>query len=212
MSGPQSEQWRGAFGDDYVGRNRATDERIRQLTLAWARLLARLPGAPLRSILEVGANIGANLSALRRLSGAELLAVEPNAKARAMLVTEGVVPAANAFDATAQSLPLPDGAADLVFTSGVLIHIAPDQLLAACREIHRVARRFVVAIEYFSDRPEEIAYRGERGLLFKRDFGAFWLDNFSDLVALDCGFFWRRTTGLDNLTYWIFAKPSFASP
>jgi spore coat polysaccharide biosynthesis protein SpsF len=106
----------------------------------------------------------------------------------------------------AADIGLPDGAVDLAFTSGVLIHIHPDQLLASCREIHRVARRYIVCSEYFADTPQEVPYRGNRDALFKRDFGGFYLDNFPDLALVDYGFAWKRSTGLDNPTWWVFAK------
>jgi spore coat polysaccharide biosynthesis protein SpsF len=162
----------------------------------------RLPA----SILEVGANIGRNLRALSALTGAELYGLEPNAKARQQLVADGVVKAANALDGTAQAIPLKDGAVDLAFTSGVLIHIHPNELPAGCRELARVARRYVVVIEYFADQPSTIEYRGRSDLLFKRDFGGFLMDTVPGLTPLDCGFFWRRTSGLDNLTWWLFEK------
>ena len=161
---------------------------------------------PPQSILEVGANIGNNLRALRQLTPAEFFAVEPNAKARARLVDDAVVAQDKVLEGIASSIALPDAAVDLAFTSGVLIHIHPDDLLASCREIHRVARSYLVCIEYFSDRAEEIAYRGHTERLFKRDFGGFWLDHFSDLRSLDYGFAWKRVTGLDNLTWWLFEK------
>lgn len=202
---PQIEKWRGAFGDGYVGRNPADAARIRASTAMWARLLARLAGDPPSSILEVGANIGANLAALRQVTGADLFALEPNAKARSMMAASGVVPTASILDGVAEAIPMANGAVDLTFTCGVLIHIAPKRLLTACREIRRVAKKYIVCVEYFADQPETRAYRGETELLFKRDFGAFWLDNFPELVPLDTGFNWRRTTGLDNSTYWVFA-------
>ena len=71
---------------------------------------------------------------------------------------------------------------------------------------HRVARRYIVCVEYFSDQPETIPYRGHSEVLFKRDFGSLWLDCFPDLRVLDYGFFWKRLTGLDNLTWWLFEK------
>ena len=74
------------------------------------------------------------------------------------------------------------------------------------REARRVARRYIVCIEYFSDKTEEITYRGHRGMLFKRDFGGFWLDNFPDLEVRDYAFAWKRATGLNNLTWWLFEK------
>ena len=110
------------------------------------------------------------------------------------------------LDGLASSIPLPDGKVDLAFTSGVLIHIHPSKLLASCREVHRVTRQYLVCIEYFSDKDEEILYRGHAEALFKRDFGGFYLDNFSDLRVLDYGFAWKRLTGLDNLTWWLFEK------
>lgn len=198
--------WRGEFGDAYTDRNASHAGHLRARVAMWAPIMACLVGAPPASILEVGANVGNNLRALRQLSGAEFFALEPNAKARQKLVDDGVVPATNVRDGFAASIDLPAGAVDLAFTSGVLIHIHPDDLLASCREIHRVARRYVVCIEYFSDRAEEINYRGHAERLFKRDFGGFWLDNFADLKVVNYGFAWKRLTGLDNLTWWVFEK------
>jgi spore coat polysaccharide biosynthesis protein SpsF len=106
----------------------------------------------------------------------------------------------------AQAIDFSDAVADLAFTSGVLIHIHPDDLLPACREVHRCAGRYVACVEYFADKPEAIPYRGHTDKLFKRDFGSFWMDNFPDLTVLATGFAWKRTTGLDNLTWWLFEK------
>ncbi len=198
--------WQGAFGDDYAERNAITAERLRARELMWTTILERLAQEPPRSILEVGANVGLNLRALRALSNAELFAVEPNDQARRLLLGQGVLTERCALDGAADTIALPDQAVDLVFTSGVLIHIAPEDLLAACREMHRVSRRFLLSIEYFSDREETVTYRGHDGQLFKRDFGGFWLDNFSDLEVVDYGFFWKRLTGLDNLTWWLLRK------
>jgi spore coat polysaccharide biosynthesis protein SpsF len=202
----QAAFWRGPFGDAYTERNAPEAAQLRARVALWASILAHMPTPP-ASILEVGANAGTNLRALRCLSDAAFFAVEPNAKARQVLLEDGVVPAANLCDGLAAAIDLPDAAVDLAFTSGVLIHIHPDDLPSSCRDIHRVSRRYIACIEYFADRPEEVAYRGHADRLFKRDFGAFWLDSFPDLRPLGCGFAWRRLTGLDNLTWWLFEKP-----
>ena len=202
----QVDFWRGEFGDSYIKRNSATAADLRQRTTLWAPILACMAGAPPASILEVGANIGGNLRALRALTGAEFFAVEPNAKARDKLIHDGVLAAANVHDGVAAVIDLPAGAVDMAFTCGVLIHIHPNDLAASCREIHRVARRYVVCIEYYSDRPEEILYRGHASRLFRRDFGGFWLDGFADLRLLGYGFSWKRAGGPDNLTWWVFEK------
>lgn len=202
----QLEFWRGEFGNTYIERNAASAEHLRARVAMWAKIMNVTVGAPPTSILEIGANIGNNLRALHMLTGAELYALEPNRQARERLVEDGVVPAANALDGLAAKIDLGDGSVDMAFTSGVLIHIHPDDLLASCTEIHRVARRYVVCVEYFSDKPEAIPYRGHSDKLFKRDFGGYWLDNFPDLQVRDYGFSWKRLTGLDNLTWWLFEK------
>lgn len=210
MSNPpdtfQSTLWRGGFGNDYIERNPASARNVQSAAMLWAQILLRLQGDPPVSILEVGANVGINLCALRALTNAELFALEPNSSARRYLVDESIVSAGNVLDGLASNIALADRSIDLVFTRGVLIHIHPDDLLASCREMHRVAKRYIVSIEYFSANPEELAYRNQSNALFKRDFGAFWLDHFADLRVLDYGFAWQRLTGLDNLTWWAFEK------
>lgn len=203
---PQVDFWRGEFGDTYTDRNAPGEAQLRARAEMWTEIMACMAGAPPTSILEVGANLGINLRTLRGLSDAELIAIEPNAYARQTLVADGVVSETNARDGVADNIGLPEGAVDLAFTSGVLIHIHPDNLLASCREIHRVSRRYIVCIEYFAQNPEEVAYRGHSSVLFKRDFGGFWLDHFSGLKVLGYGFVWKRVTGLDDLTWWAFEK------
>ena len=202
----QLDAWRGDFGDSYLGRNEADEAMIAARVVMWMRILRPLDDDPPQSILEIGANIGLNLRALAGLTPARLMALEPNSRARQRLVDDGVVSANDAHDGAANRIPLADGAVDMAFTSGVLIHIAPDDLAAACAEIHRVSNRYIACVEYFADTPEEIRYRGHERLLFKRDFGEFWMDRHPDLQLMDYGFFWRRATGLDNLTWWLFSK------
>jgi pseudaminic acid biosynthesis-associated methylase len=192
---PQEALWRGQFGDEYIGRSQPDDQVMAARINYWSRILKGTEGDPPRSILEVGSNIGLNLRAIRKLTSADIYAVEPNALARETLVKDGVAPADRVMEGVASRIALPDASVDLAFTNGVLIHIHPDDLLASCREIHRVAKRYIVCSEYFAD-----------SALFKRDFGGFWLDNFPDLVLLDYGFAWKRVTGLDNPTWWLFAK------
>ena len=207
---PQSENWRGEFGDAYTERNVASPAMLEARKHMWTRFLAPLSGDPPQTILEIGANIGLNLRALKDLTDAHLIAVEPNASARARLIADGVVPESELYDALGTEVPLPDGVADLVFTSGVLNHVPPDALAETCAEIHRLALKYIICCEYFADQPQEIPYRGLAGMLFKRDFGDFWMEKYPKLEVVDYGFFWRRVTGLDNLTWWLFRKADAA--
>jgi spore coat polysaccharide biosynthesis protein SpsF len=176
------------------------------LTASWSRMLRCLMDRPAASILEGGANVGLNLRALRSLTTAELHALEPNAAARKTLVESGVLPAERIIDGLLTRIDLPDGAVDLAFTRGVLIHVPPEDLLPSCRELVRVSRRYVMAVEYFSPREETIPYRGHDRALFKRDFGGFYLDHFPELRVVDYGFDWKRVTGMDDLIWWVFEK------
>lgn len=207
ISTPQAEFWQGEFGNNYTDRNIASAEQMQARLTLWADILAKTIGAPPTAILEVGANLGINLRALRLLSSARRFAVEPNEKAREILVRDGVVDAGDVCGGLAAKIDFADNVADFAFTSGVLIHIHPDHLAASLREIYRCSSRWIVCIEYFSDKPEMISYRGHDDRLFKRDFGGLWLDSFPDLRTVAYGFAWKRITGLDNLTWWLFEKP-----
>ena len=199
--------WRGQFGNDYVDRNEVDSARVEDRRRMWQRVLQPLEDRMPARILEVGANIGLNLRALASLSSAELFGLEPNDAARQRLIDDAVVPASRALPGAGHAIPLPDRSVDLAFTCGVLIHVDPERLGQTYREIHRVTQRYIVAIEYFADEPTEKRYRGHTGALFKRDFGAFWMDQHPDLTLIDYGFFWKRVTNLDNLTWWLFEKP-----
>src|SRR5438093_4011990 len=103
----------------------------------WSDLLRCTEAFPPRSILEIGSNIGLNLRALRSLTDARFYAVEPNDRARQMLLRDRIVDSADLRAGPASAIDFPDGIADFAFTSGVLIHIHPDDLLPSCREIYR---------------------------------------------------------------------------
>ena len=190
----QLDAWRGQFGDDYTDRN---DVDWRSRLEAWRTMLA---GLEIQSILEVGSNKGANLRALQELNASWLLlGVEPNAYARDIAWPPTV-------DGTATNIPFADQSFDLVFTAGLLIHIPPDELDAALREIHRVARRYLVAIEYRADIETAVTgYRGHDDMLWKRPFDQEYLRRFPELRVMRFGH-WSTDWGFDNCTWWLMEK------
>ena len=202
----QSHLWKGDFGNDYVQRNAPDKEFIQARTKLWAKILDRIKGDLPKSIIEIGSNAGGNLLAIDKLINVDFFAIEPNDKARESLINSGIIDAKNVRNNLATKIDFPDGVADLAFTSVVLIHIHPDQLLQALNEIYRLSSKYIVCIEYFNDKPVTIEYRGENDALFKRDFGSYWMDNFPDLKLIDYGFAWKRATAIDNMTWWIFKK------
>ena len=178
----------------------------RQRRLCWGRFLWPIMADLPASILEVGCNVGINLRALKDLVGADLFGVEPNDRAREQVVADGVLPAENVFAGTADALPLDDGAVEMSFTTGVLIHVPPGELPAAMDELHRVSSKYILMSEYFADQPEQKTYRGQDGLLFKRDFGAMMLERHPDLRVVDYGFLWKQAGASDSGNWWLFAK------
>jgi pseudaminic acid biosynthesis-associated methylase len=191
------EAWRGAFGTAYTERN-VVDWRARVSGFRQA-----LEGLEIRSALEVGCNRGHNVMALRDVFGesVRLEAVEPNEHARRIAAAAGVF----ALPGEAGRLPFGAREFDLVFTVGVLIHIATPDLPDALREIARVAGRYILAAEYFSERDIEIPYRGREGLLWKRDFGA-WYERCCAPFRIEREGFLARDEGFDDLNWWLLAR------
>lgn len=206
MKTEQLEFWIGQFGEKYLERNLADRETISSRLMLWS-IIFRTMHQNIDTILEVGSNIGNNLKAIKLISNAELYAIEPYENAMKTCVLDGTVKKNNAFCTSAfDNNIMSEHSIDLVFTSGVLIHIHPNDLKKATDNIVRIAKKYVVCVEYFSDREETVLYRGNTEKLFKRDFGSFYLDNYPELSLVDYGFSWKRITGLDNLTWWVFEK------
>ena len=190
----QLDAWRGAFGDAYTDRN---DVDWRSRFQAWRTMLADLE---IQSILEVGSNKGANLQALREMNPSWLLlGLEPNAYARDIASTPTV-------DGDASCLPFPACSFDLVFTAGLLIHIPPDELDRVLGQLHRVARRYLLAIEYQAEKETAVTgYHGRDDMLWKRPFNQEYLSRFPDLRVIRFGH-WGEAWGFDNCTWWLMEK------
>lgn len=205
MTTDQEAFWASGFGDDYVDRNQGSQPRISSLAF-WASVLRRRQGV--ESVLELGPNIGLNLMAIRQLlPNVKLSAVEINEKAASELKTN--VPG---IDLQVKSILEfePNREWDLVFTSGVLIHINPDRLPAVYDLMYRSSSRYVLVSEYYSPKPVEVVYRGHTGKLFKRDFAGEMLDTFSDLRLIDYGFVYHRDPSFpqDDVNWFLMERSS----
>lgn len=202
-SGQKTEQqrfWESEFGDSYTQRNPITPESRRPF---FARVLSTAPG--IKSVCEFGANKGHNLLAIRAVDASiELAAVEPNRAAYEQLC------ALENVTATMSSLQAfePSRRYDLVFTCGLLIHLDPDDLVAAYRKLLASSARYVLINEYFNPVPIELPYREHRDRLYKRDFGSeFLAANEHHATVADYGFLWRTAEpAWDNTTWWLFEK------
>ena len=186
MKTSQIETWTGQFGREYTDRNAldidgvdalyAKNYGITRTSLNEEFLSGITRGA---RILEVGCNMGNQLLLLEKMGFTNLHGVEiqPYALEKAKLrLTNTSLHEATAFD-----IPYPDNYFDLVFTSGVLIHIAPTDLSRALKEVHRVARTYIWGLEYHAPQTTEISYCGHGQLLWKMDYAKLYVDQFRDL-------------------------------
>jgi len=191
--------WSGEFGDDYVERNKAASEGRRPF---WEHVLGAIEAG---SALEIGCNVGGNLRWLAELLGAENVAgVDVNE--RALEVVRSELPGVDARVSSARELPFADDSFDLVFTTGVLIHQSPDELPRVMDEIVRCSRRYVLCGEYRADELEEVPYRGQRGALYKQDYGRLYQERFPQLRLLEEGFLPKSEGVWDDVTYWVFEQ------
>lgn len=160
--------WRGNFGDAYHKRI-TPDVCIERRLKFWQWISSQMASIP-HQVLEVGCGTCANLHTLRLVnSDAQCIGVDINHRALVAAKTPCVAMG------IARQLPFKDASVDLVFTVGLLIHVAPDSLRQVCHEIGRVAARWVCLSEYYSPNPIEVkSYHSEDGVLFKRDFGTFF--------------------------------------
>ena len=186
----QMQVWSGDFGREYTDRNTLTlDEldALYQREFGQTRramneeFLGHLP-RDIR-ILEVGANLGSQLLLLQSMGFSHLYGIELQSYAVELSKqrTQGI----NLIQGSAFDIPFKDGFFDLVFTSGVLIHLSPKDIQSALDEIHRCTSRYIWGMEYFSERYEQVNYRGKEDLLWKADFGKLYRDRFSDLRAVN---------------------------
>lgn len=191
--------WAGEFGDAYVDRNSAAAASRGPF---WQGLLTEFP---VRRVLEVGCNLGANISWISKVvPPGDVYGVDINQKAIHQLHLD--YPGVNALVSPAREVPFRDRWFDLTFTMGVLIHQPPETLPLVMSEVVRCSRRYVLCGEYFADQLTEVAYRGQTGALYKRDFGGMYQQLFPELQLRKRGFL-SKADGWDDVTYWLFEKP-----
>lgn len=198
---PQLDYWRGKFGDDYTRRN-ADLSLFRKRKKFFKELLAK--HEEIKSILEIGCNIGGNLLVLREISDRiKLSGIEPNKTAATMakkLVPESTILIKSIFELEWNKK------FDLVFTSGVLIHIADRDIARAIKKMYKASSNYLLSIEYYSAKRKTVEYRGLKDALFKRPFDKEWLSLYPRLELVSSGFL-TPSQGFDNCHWWLFKKP-----
>lgn len=207
----QQKFWSSSFGQGYNDRNTWTVKGFDNFykktwgTTRSAMNRAFLRGLKIDKTLEMGANIGLQLRHLQAMGMDNLTGVELqwDAVERAKRFTKQI----NIIQGSAFDLPFKDKYYDLVFTSGVLIHIHPRDHQRAMREMYRVSKKYIWGFEYFNETLQEIPYRGNRNVLWKNNFPAVWQRHCPKLKLIKMKKF--KYVGQDNVdVMYLFKKPS----
>jgi len=185
----QMRAWMGAFGREYTDRNTLAMDEMEALykrnygvtrTELNQRFLERIPLSA--HILEVGSNIGNQLLCLQNIGFLNLCGIE--AQGYAVEISSSRTRHMTLIQGSAFNIPFRDNCFDLVFTSGLLIHINPYGLHKAMEEIHRCTKEYIWGFECYADRLTNVMYRGHDNLMWKTDYVRLYLDLFSDLELI----------------------------
>jgi len=185
----QTTEWKGKFGKEYTNRNTLTLDGLEQkyesnYGLSRTGLNNIFIGKLNHSIkiLEIGSNIGNQLLLLQKMGFKNLYGIEINDYA--IRLSKERTNNINIIQGSAFDIPFKDGYFDLVFTSGVLIHITPHDINLALNEIYRCTKKYIWGFEYYEEKYTEIIYRGKKDLLWKANFPQLYLDLFKDLKLI----------------------------
>lgn len=198
----QEKFWAGEFGAQYIGRNNSRDIVAANFKL-FSDILSHTKDVD--SIIELGANIGLNLEALKLL--------KPKAKLSAVEINEQAVKQLKQLELT-QVFPrsivgfLPPSQYNFVFTKTVLIHLSPEVLPQVYDSMHHASSKYICLVEYYNPTPTMVNYRSHDDRLFKRDFCGELMDRFPDLVLVNYGFVYHRDNNFpsDDVTWFLLEK------
>ena len=188
----QEKFWAGEFGESYIARNSGKDFT----SLAIDQLSHGLRKSKgIKSAIELGSNVGNNIEALNQMyKDIDLHAIEINKTAAEKLSNKKICTVKNS-----SLLDLNyDRTFDLSFTSGVLIHIAPDKLKQAYDNLYKLSNKYILLIEYYNHKPQELDYRGHSEKLFRRDFCYELMNQHKDLKLVDYGFLYHNDSNIER--------------
>ena len=186
MKNKQTNTWCSGFGKDYTDRCKKTPDQYDELYtslygITRTKLNKDFIGNIDRSakILEVGTNVGNQLKLLSRMGFRNLYGIE--LQFYPIKISQFKYYGISLLQGSAFDIPFKDNAFDIVFTTGVLIHIDPDLLPLVLKEIYRCTRRYIWGLEFYNENLLEIPYRGKNKMMWKADYVAIYQDCFPDL-------------------------------
>lgn len=179
-------QWAGGFGDEYHARNPQTPAEVDKLYevcygIARSQLAAEFLGDLDRDlrILEIATGCALQLEILQSLGFQNLYGLEVNPQA--LNIGQKRTKWISLIRGDALDLPFKDNYFDLVFTSGLLIHIPPESLRQVMAEICRCSSSYIWGFEYYAENLAELDYHGQPRMMWEGDYPAIYCGHFKNL-------------------------------
>lgn len=185
--------WESNFGQEYTDRNNLSLNDLEKLyknnygvtrTALNTLFLDKLDYS--KKILEIGSNFGIQLLCLQRMGFQNLYGIEP--QEYAVHLSKKRTKNINIIRGNVFDVPFKDNFFDIVFTSGVLIHIHPKNIKKALKEIYRCSCEYIWGFEYYSEKYTELEYRGQKEALWKANFPKIYQDIFPDIKIVKVKF------------------------
>ncbi len=198
----QENFWSGKFGTDYINRN--TEKKLNLNNYYFFKKI--LEKISFNSIIEFGSNIGANITAIKKLNRKikKISVIEINRKASELLKKKHKDVKVHC---TSIASFQPKDQFDVVICKGILIHINPNQLNKVYDKIYNSSKKYILLAEYYSSKPVKIIYRKHKEKLFKRDFAGELLQRYKKLKLVKYGFSYRRDKyPQDDITWFLIKK------
>ena len=84
----------------------------------------------------------------------------------------------------------------------------PKYLKTIYEKIYNLSKKYILFVEYYNPTPLEVEYRGNKNVLFKRDFCGEIMEIYPDLELVDYGFIYHNDNNfaLDDMTYFLMKK------
>ena len=194
----------GEFVNSYIERNKSLEEvnhiykestgiTVEQIYAKFFSVIDKKS-----TILELGCNIGLNLNILQKLGFTELYGVEINKKAYEIARKNN--PKINFINSSIEDYQSQEKF-DLVFTSGVLIHIHPSILPVIINKIINLTRKYIFGFEYYADTLTEVKYRDHLNLLWKQNFPKLFTNSSQLIKSVKEEKFFYKNSDLCGITY-----------
>ena len=148
--------WKSTFTKDYIKRNK----NYNRIATIGKDLLENKVN--ITSAIELGANIGLNLDALKKIyTNSETFGVEINKYAFKILKKKHNAINKSILDFHTKKT------FDLVMISGVLIHQDPSKLNKIYHLLNKLSKKYIYMNEYFNPSPVTLDYHGEKNKIIE---------------------------------------------